>query len=280
MLFIHPDRPINTHTWQIIAALKTVSEKTGYDYFLVGATARDILMEHCFNLRSSRATRDVDFAIAINSWDALEEVKKALVDTGNFSASDRSAHRLHYRSEELEQGYPLDLIPFGGIESVQHKIAWPPDMMIVMNVAGYSDALKAVEQVDLGNGLIANIISLPALAAIKLVAWVDRGRNDNRDALDLCFLLRNYEFAGIQDRLYDEAYDILEKNQFDSKLAGATLLGQDARLVLSNTTTGYLLGILNDMNKIDHLVIDMDRDDPESASKLIALFREGLQLPI
>jgi predicted nucleotidyltransferase len=56
-------------------------------------------------------------------------------------------HRLHFHPQGFEHHYKVDLIPFGGIEASPNTIAWPPDMAVMMNVAGFGDALAAAVRV-------------------------------------------------------------------------------------------------------------------------------------
>jgi len=41
-------------------------------FFLAGATARDLMLVNVYGLRPGRATRDIDFGIAIESWDEFQ----------------------------------------------------------------------------------------------------------------------------------------------------------------------------------------------------------------
>lgn len=186
-------------------------------------------------------------------------IKQAFTDSGNFQSQTAEAHRLYYKTSEHGTAYPIDLIPFGKIASPAHTISWPPDMAVVMNVAGYTEALKHAIEVNVGDGLIVNVISIPALAAIKLFAWDDRGLQDNKDAQDVLFLLINYHAAGNAGRLSDEASSLLEGCGFDFDLAGAALLGYDTRLILEESTTQAILAILGDPRKRDRLTVHMAR---------------------
>jgi predicted nucleotidyltransferase len=77
---------------------------------------------------------------------------------------------------------PIDLIPFGGVAEGD-TIAWPPDRDTVITVAGFEDALAASVQVQVNATLSLPVVSLAALAILKLFAWQDRKTND-KDALD------------------------------------------------------------------------------------------------
>ncbi len=177
-------------TLQILALVDHIVQPAGPDYF-VTATARDILLFHVFGLDAGRATGDVDLAVALDSWDAFEVLKTRLVGTGQVTADGKRPHRLLYAVAAEGRRYPFDLLPFGGVERSPGEIAWPPDLSVVMNVAGYREALAAAEHVELRPGLIVRVASLPSLAALKVFAWNDRGLEDSRDARDFAALLRS-----------------------------------------------------------------------------------------
>ena len=154
-------------------------------------------------------------------------------------------------------------------------------MAVVMNVAGYAEALESAVQVDIGNGLIVNVASIPALTALNLLAWNDRGLVDGKDAQDLFFLLKHYHEAGNIDRLYDEAFALLEGCGHDVELAGAALLGYDTKLIVEEMTRMALLNVLGDAVKRDRLIVHMARPtaaDPAIPSSFIQQFERGLGL--
>lgn len=257
MYAIRADRPLNPDILAILGALSTVAAKLGFSYFLVGATARDVLMTHVFGLEVQRATRDVDFAVALEDWSSFDTLKNELLRTGDFAVAEGREHLLRYKPYAFQNAYPLDLIPFGGIEHRSHEISWPPDMSVVMNVTGYREALHSALQVDVGSGLVVPVISVPALAAIKLLAWNERGLENKKDAQDLFFLLSRYADAGNTDRLYGDAFPVLEACGFDPGLAGARLLGHDARQMLEDGSRQAIIDILGDAAKRDRLIIHM-----------------------
>ncbi|RJG16082.1 nucleotidyl transferase AbiEii/AbiGii toxin family protein [Massilia cavernae] len=283
MYAVSADRPLNPVILAILRALHLATAQLGYSYFLVGATARDVMMTHVFGIQTRRATHDVDFAVALEDWHSFDVLKNALINTGDFEAADRHAHRLHYKLAEFGTAFPLDLIPFGGVEHKPHEIAWPPDMNVVMNVTAYAEALRFSLEVDVGDQLVVRVVSIPGLVALKLLSWNDRGLSDNRDAQDLFFILGHYHEAGNEQRLYDEEFAILEACGFDPSLAGARLLGLDTRLILEERSRNALLAVLEDMRKRERLVVHMAQRfaefGPETASDLLSQFEQGLNFP-
>ncbi len=69
-----PDRLIDPLTRSVIREVKSAVTDLGLDVFLVGATARIILLENVFGLHTGRATRDVDFAFAVENWDQYQAI--------------------------------------------------------------------------------------------------------------------------------------------------------------------------------------------------------------
>ncbi|MES2126973.1 MAG: nucleotidyl transferase AbiEii/AbiGii toxin family protein [Pseudomonadota bacterium] len=233
---IRPERPLDATLLHVLRAVAEEAEIVGTDYMLVGATARDILVHHVFEVPAGRATYDVDFAVAVASWDQFERLKAGLASRPGFTTSDASKQRMYYRDAAADMDYPVDLVPFGGVANAEGEIVWPPDMAVVMNVVGYEEVLAAAEYVEFSAALISRVASLPGLAVLKLIAWSDRGPGNPKDAHDLLQLMSNYGSAGNQARLYDIEYALLEAADHDPDLAGACLLGKDvARLVKEET---------------------------------------------
>jgi predicted nucleotidyltransferase len=171
----------------------TVAKDLCLPYFLVGAMARDVLLGHVFGLNPGRATRDVDVAFALAGWEQFRQLQDRLISGGRFVAVRDVVHRLLFRLDGGDQRCLVDLIPFGGVEHLVHTIAWPPDMQVIMHVAGYGDALQTVLLVQVEQGLLVRVASLPGLAMLKLFAWQEQGLEDARDATDLvtlCLLAR------------------------------------------------------------------------------------------
>lgn len=279
MFVVPEDRPLDPVTIAILRSLHQITEQLEISYAIVGATARDILMTHVFGIRQRRATQDVDFAVALDSWSQFDALKRDFIASGEFEALTNEAHRLFYKPSAFRHAFPIDLIPFGGLEQSNKSIAWPPDMSIVMTVAGYEEASASSLQVQVTDDLVINIVSLPALAALKLIAWNDRSLRDPKDAEDLYFLLRHYHEAGNSDRLYNDESHLLEQCRFDLELAGAALLGKDAKTVLTDETCDVLNSILGDRQKFERLIVHMDRqnESPDSLEALLDRFAAMLR---
>lgn len=257
---LKPDRPVDSLTLMVIDEIQQAATRHEAPVFLVGAVARIILLENVHGLRAGRATSDVDFAFALDDWEQFQKIQTTLLENSRFNASEHVAHRLYFRAPGLEHSYKVDLIPFGGVEMSPNIITWPPDMAIMMNVAGFSDAFAAAVSVEVSTGVEIAVASLPGIAILKLFAWADRRQENPKDALDLLTLLRSYHEAGNENRIYEDASALaaLEAVGYDPELAGAWLLGNDAATIASTATVAGLKALLNGTTK-DRLVEDMSR---------------------
>jgi predicted nucleotidyltransferase len=129
------------------------------------------MLRHVFVRPPGHRTLDVDLRIAVGDWDHFQLLKSALIEQGGFHPNARMVQRLIYPSKP---SVLVDLIPFGGRETGERTIAWPPDEDIVMRVTGFRDALESAVPVRLDENLVIPVVSLPILLVLKLFAWVDR----------------------------------------------------------------------------------------------------------
>lgn len=270
MLKINTARPLDPITLAILQAVKQATQQSGIATAVVGATARDILLTHVFDLPVQRATMDIDFAIALEDWHQFEQLKHRLTSSGDFYADQNIQSRLYYSQgmRNTSAGYPIDLLPFGGIEQSDHHIAWPPDLAVMMNVTGYAEVLAASIAVEVAPGKTIHVASLAGLLVLKLFAWIDRGRTNAKDAKDIYQIMRNYARAGNSGRLYHEEMELLVAAEYDPDLAGIRLLGRDVLKLARSETVIKILGILEDPTLAQRLESNMLSNNPDQAEEL------------
>jgi predicted nucleotidyltransferase len=154
----------------------------GAPWFLTGATARDLLFQHAYGIRTGRQTQDVDFAIMVKSWEIFQAIRARLIASQDFTEIKGVLHRLGF------SGMAVDLMPFGAIERQDRTIAWPPDQTTVMGVFGFREALSATIRLSLPEGVEVPVVSIAGFALLKLAAWVDRRHTQpGKDAPDRWF---------------------------------------------------------------------------------------------
>lgn len=254
--------------------VRLVKEAAGdLPHFIAGATARDLVLQYGYGIDTARKTHDVDFAFMVETWRAFEALRSNLLATGRFTAAQGNAHRLNFDS-----GMVVDLVPFGPIERPDRTIAWPPDGADVMSVFGFREALTATILVVLPERVTVPVVTPPALALLKLAAWMERRYTQpGKDAYDLWAIMRNYLDAGNNDRLHTDGAQLLKRDDFDYEAAGAWLLGHDMGKLLAGEPKAKVSALLtreSDPNGSLLLVGDM-RVDPDKAMAMLSALSSG-----
>lgn len=230
---------IEKYNLEILLKIKEITDNLKIEYFIVGATVRDIILNYIYDIIIYRATNDVDFAVRVKSWDEYrlltEEIEKA-----GFEKDDRIIHRYRY------QGKIIDFIPFGEVATEDSIIVWPDKDEKVMSVLGFDDAFINTEDliIQAEPEIIIKMATTECLVMLKLFSWNERSSTERiRDAKDLYLIITNYLKAGNEQRLFDEHQDLFEKSE-DYDLSGARLLGRDIKKSVSERVLKSLLGIL------------------------------------
>ena len=226
----------------ILEILKVIHQEAstlGILFFVVGATARDIVLNHCHTIKTNRATRDLDIGVEVNGWDEFQQLSKALVATGKFEAT-REPYRLKFGR------FPVDIVPFGNISPEGRTIRWPPDQQVVMNIMGFKEAYQYGMNVRLSNApsLDVKVPTIPGMALMKVISWNDRYPERSKDAEDLLFFMEHYADAGNEDRMFDNEVELLQTEGFDLVLAGIRLLGRDMAAIADEATGRAIIEIL------------------------------------
>lgn len=260
---------------EIIGEVEAAAEPLGIEPLIVGAFARDLHLLFGHGLETLRQTEDLDFALAVPDWSAFDALQQRLVGSGRFTVSPTAAHRLRHRN-----ALPIDLVPFGSVETRDRRIAWPPRGEVVMDVFGFREALARAIQLELPGGVRTRMVSLPALALLKITCWHDRHyAYPRRDAIDLLLILRNYLRAGHLDRLFGEFLEWTQEDDFDYELAGARMLGHDVRALLDDEgkeRIGRLLAEQADEDQPALLPAEMMPGDSDRARRLLDAMLGGM----
>jgi len=224
----------------IIRHVVRAAESHQLRLFIVGAHARDLLLQYVYDLPVHRATNDIDFGIIVESWDEFTKLRDDLIVDKKFQPHRAMRQRLVH-----ENGLLIDLVPFGDLEEVSGQISWPPDFSIVMSTAGFAEAYDNSVEIRITDELIVKVASLAGLALMKIVAWDER--RFERDAEDLALVMRHYLDAGNQDRIYTEegdCFDLLDE-EFDYERASARILGRDVGRLLTKISRPIVERVLS-----------------------------------
>ncbi|WP_157909907.1 nucleotidyl transferase AbiEii/AbiGii toxin family protein [Capnocytophaga cynodegmi] len=206
-----------------------VFEKRGIKFYIIGAVARDIILD-LHNEKSSRVTMDLDLAIAISHWDDFKNISVDILSLSNFTKDPNQQQRFLFREK-----FQVDIVPYGSIKDQDDKIYWPPDESFAMSVIGFEEAEQNLISINLDNELHFDIVSLEGVFLLKLFAWKDRFRKTSKDAEDLGFILNNYLHIN-RDISYTEPYNkVYDLEDFTELRAGAIILGIKLNEMLSNS---------------------------------------------
>ena len=202
--------------------------RMGREFYVIGATARDIIIGQLADITSGRKTRDLDIAIAIPEWSVFDEIKEVLIADG-FKKSRHMHQRFYY------DDYELDIVPYG-VAKEDDNIYWPPEEEIAMSVKGFDEVLSDAITVNVDDEFDIKIASLHGLFLLKFNAWLDRNIQTSKDAEDMSFILSNYFIANLDRGIHPEVYDC---ERFDEYTVGGYWLAHDLLSLLNKEQVAY-----------------------------------------
>ena len=218
---------------ELLKKLTDSFNRMGREFYVIGATARDIIIRQLIGTTSGRRTKDLDIAIAIPDWSVFDEIKEVLVADGFKKSTDM--HQRFYYGE-----YELDIVPYG-VAKKDDNIYWPPEEEIAMSVKGFDEVLSEAITVNIDDKFDIRIASLHGLFLLKFNAWLDRNIETSKDAEDMSFILSNYFMANLDRNVYTEVYDW---EDFDEYIVGGYWLAHDLLLLLTKEQIVYYRGCI------------------------------------
>lgn len=223
----------------VLTNLREACDGLKVDFYIIGALARDIHLKYINDVGEPRRTRDVDVAVAVEGWDSYDTLRNTLINDYDYTDRDQKQRICS------PKGIRLDLIPFGGVETPTGKVRFPPDDWPEMTVLGLDEARNTTVSLTLKNEASIEVVSLPALGLLKLIAWDERPQERPQDAQDLCFILRHY-FEVERETIVQEHGDLFDEDKFDRRLASARAYGREIATLLKENETlqDYVLRIL------------------------------------
>lgn len=260
---------------ETLTLVTTVAEDLQIPAFIVGATARDIILEYVYQAGIRRATDDIDFGVAVENWEQYEKLKSALIATEKFRADNKMEQRL-WQGRGINE-MKIDLVPYGGIESPVGTVTFPPTEF-EMNTKGFAEAYQNSLKLKINDNAPIRIVSLPGLVILKFVAYDDRPFERQTDLQDIWYVMSNYLDAGNEDRLYEDS-DLLADENFNFRTVGARLLGRDIAKILNEQTEKIILKHLSDdensgLIRISEIVNFRERRLSDNLNETIEMFQE------
>ena len=176
-----------------VGALHTLHRVWSIEKFaLIGASAI-----RCHLRDRSRATQDIDLVLGVS----LARYPGGLDSESGWHRHPKREHRWVAPGDVL-----VDVIPAGADEGALTVLTWP-ESGFEMNLAGLRLALNQAVPIEVAPGLIIPVVPLEVIALLKMVSFLDRPHERDRDLEDVALILD--EFIGsADDRRYND--EILE----------------------------------------------------------------------
>jgi len=252
---------------ELFELINKIAGDNNCSYFLVGAKARDMLLDYFDKKVELRKTLDTDIALCCRNWQEFYKIKNAFVIDSDFTVNEKIEHRIM----STKYGY-LDIVPFGEINEHDSNLKWPPDYDIELNLIGFEDTFKHAIDITIKD-ITIKVASPLGFALLKLFAWVDR--RAQKDASDFAYFIANYFDLGNENRLYEENQDLLGEN-FDYTLSGCRLLGRDLN-GLSKETYRHLKDFFDSDELTDGLALAISRAqyNYQEASRMLQMIKQG-----
>lgn len=217
-------------TEEALAELASLCDAMDIEFIVIGAAARDLVIHALQKSAPSRATEDIDIAVAVHLEEHYTELTKRLVPKG------RSRHQF----EVL--GIDVDIVPFGAIEH-DRSVRFSDDHLL--DVTGLREAHETSVRVRMPRGTELRVASAPAQTALKILAWRDRHLTNPKDGLDLRTILSALSEEPFDDEVWEDA-DALEAAHHDIVIAATHHYARKAAAPFAPEDGAAVLEILDD----------------------------------
>lgn len=239
---------------EILEALERGFSKFGIDFYLVGATARDVWMRGVHDKPPKRATSDIDFGIMINDSYVFDELKNYLIEVEGFFPYKENAFVLIWKDKTQ-----VDLIPFGELEK-EGVATVKGTGFTSMNVEGFQEVFEQASEEVQTEDLQFRVCTLAGIVILKLIAWDDRPEMRGDDIDDIAEIIKNY-FHFNSDAIWEHHSDLFtDDNELDE--IASHYLGREIGKIISGNERliNRVKGILekglsdSDSNNLDELL--------------------------
>jgi predicted nucleotidyltransferase len=195
-------------------------------FFLIGAQAREV---HFFQhgIRPSRGTRDIDFAVMVDSMEKYGALMDTLKKEGFEGTPD--PYRLNWNQGETV----IDLLPFGQVEE-DYTVNFD-EREIELSVLGYRELNDELQEfyIDEDESVSIPVPPLHGIFILKLLSWDDKKPDREKDLKDLNQILFNYWHV-VEQEAYEKHLDLFDDN-FEMDKAAARILGRHLKTTLDKS---------------------------------------------
>lgn len=209
---------------EVFEIIDEIMHKHKIPYYLIGvsAMALELLKD---NIKPSRGTKDIDFAIMISS---TKEYEKIITDLELKGFTKVQAPWTFYNKAF---NAVVDVLPFGEIEE-EFTLNFDK-RNIDLHVLGLKEVLADAKEIYIDEKLV-QIPPLPGMVILKLIAWSDRPEDRAQDPGDILKIIEHY-FDYNYDEILEYHNDIFPEDELDKSKISARVLGRKARKYLQSS---------------------------------------------
>lgn len=262
---------------EILEALERGFNKFGIDFYLVGATARDVWMRGVHEKPPKRATSDIDFGIMIKDSYVFDELKKYLIEVEGFVPYKENAFVLIWKDKTQ-----VDLIPFGELEK-EGVATVRGTGFTSMNVEGFKEVFEQASEEIQTEDQRFRVCTLAGIVILKLIAWDDRPEMRGDDIDDIAEIIKNY-FHFNSDAIWEHHSDLFtDDNELDE--IASQYLGREIGKIISGNEKliARVKGILkkglsdSDSNNLDELLASESYETIDYSRSVISHILAGIK---
>jgi len=214
---------------ELLDAIEKGFNRFSIDFYLVGATARDVWMRGLHEVTPKRATSDFDFAVMLKNTEQFGELKKYLIDVEGFVPYKENAFVLIWKDQTQ-----VDLIPFGDLEK-EGIVTVKGTGFTSMNVEGVREVFEeASEEIQIDDNKQFKVCTLPGIVILKLIAWDDRPEVRGNDIDDIADILRHY-FRFNSEAIWEKHFDLFVDDAGLDEIASQYLGREIGKIVIKNS---------------------------------------------
>ncbi|MBA4259766.1 MAG: hypothetical protein C0446_11430 [Chitinophaga sp.] len=263
---------------EVFDALEEALVNTGIDYFLIGAQARD----HWYQKggKTSRETRDVDFAVLVGSQEEYNQVRHYLQEHKSYQGT-----KDNFFVMITPGGIQVDILPFGEIE-IDDAVVMTGEGLNRIKVNGFMEVYKTgTHSIELSEGRIFKVATLPAIILLKFVAYDDRPEKRMKDAGDIANIIDNF-FELQSENIYDNHADIFTPavDNMEMEEISAIAIGREINSIIAdnNPLKARILSILDKHlallaeSRFLRNMLLTENDTIEKRAKLLQHIRDGI----
>lgn len=214
-----------------LAELAEICSLLRTEVVVIGAVAYATFVDD-----ANRHTGDVDVAVALD-MDDFQQLRRLLAER-NWTQRPQRENRWYG-----PRGGIVDIIPAGSAIRAEGQIIWPESQMR-MSVVGFDHVFEEAEWRELAPAFRMKVVPLPVLTLLKIISYLDRPEERERDIRDVGELLKRYERDNDDRRFSDEIID----RQIEYGSVGAFLLGMDLGAMCSETERVVVAGFVAEVN--------------------------------